>query len=41
MFWYFGHEAYGTSAPWPGIEPVPPALEEWILNHQSPGEISK
>ena len=27
MFWFFGHEAYGILAPWPGIEPEPPAFE--------------
>ena len=27
MFWLFGHEACGISAPQEGIEPSPPALE--------------
>ena len=27
MFWFFGLEARGILAPWPGIEPAPPALE--------------
>ena len=25
--------AYGILVPRPGIEPMPPALEEWSLNH--------
>ena len=32
-FGFFGHEACGILAPWPGIEPTPPALEVWNLNH--------
>ena len=31
MFWFFGCEACGILAPWPGIEPVPPALEGEVL----------
>ena len=31
MFWLFGHEAYGSLAPQPGIEPAPPALEGNVL----------
>ena len=27
MFWVFGPKACGISAPRPGIEPLPPALE--------------
>ena len=27
MFWFFGPEACGTPAPWPGVEPARPALE--------------
>ena len=27
MFWFFGHEACEILPPWPGIEPVLPALE--------------
>ena len=27
MFWFFGHEACEIFAPWPGIAPVPSALE--------------
>ena len=31
MFWFLGHEACGVLAPWPGIEPKPPALEGEVL----------
>ena len=31
MFWFPGHEACGILAPWPGIEPAPPALEGKVL----------
>ena len=31
MFWIFGPEARGILAPWPGIEPTPPALESKML----------
>ena len=31
MFWVFGHEACGILAPWPGIEPASPVLEDEIL----------
>ena len=31
MFWIFGHEACGISAPQPGIKPVLPALEGEVL----------
>ena len=31
MFWYFGCEACGILAPWPGIKPAPPALEGRVL----------
>ena len=27
MFWFFDCESCGVSAPWPGIEPSPLALE--------------
>ena len=33
MFWFFGCEACGILAPWPGIEPTPPALEGEVYNH--------
>ena len=31
MFWFFGREACGIPAPWPGIKPVPLALESKVL----------
>ena len=31
MFWYFGQEACEILAPWPGVEPTPPALESEVL----------
>ena len=31
MFWFFGQEACGILAPWPGIEPMTPALEGRFL----------
>ena len=34
----FGWEACGISAPWPGIEPVTPALESEILTIGPPGK---
>ena len=38
MFWFFGHEACGILAPWPGIEPAPPALEGEVLTTGPPGK---
>ena len=38
MFWFFSHEACGILAPWPGIEPVPPALEGEVLNTGLPSK---
>ena len=38
MFWLFGCKAYGISAPWPGIEPIPPALEGEVLTAGPPGK---
>ena len=38
MFWYFGREACGILAPWPGIEPAPPALESKVLTTGPPGK---
>ena len=32
MFWFFGHEACGLLAPWPGIEPALPTLESEVLS---------
>ena len=34
----FGGVAYRILVPWPGSEPVPPALETWSLNHWSTRE---
>ena len=38
MFWFFGYEACGTLAPWPGIEPAPSALEGKVLTTGPPGK---
>ena len=38
-FWFSGHEACGTLAPWPGIEPVPPALGARCLKQRSPRKL--
>ena len=38
MFWFFGREACGILAPWPGIEPTPPALEGKVLTTGLPGK---
>ena len=38
MFWFFGPEACGILAPWPGIEPAPPALEGEVLTTGPPGK---
>ena len=40
MFWFFGCEACGILIPWPGIEPVPPALEGEVLTTGSQGSPS-
>ena len=37
MFWFFGQEACGILAPWPGIEPLPPALEGKVLTMNRQG----
>ena len=36
VFWLFGYEACGVLAPWPGMEPTPPALEGKVLNSRVP-----
>ena len=36
MFWFFGHEACGISAPRPGMQPAPPALEGEVLTSGPP-----
>ena len=38
MFWFSGPEACGILAPWPGIEPAPPALEGEVLTNGPPGK---
>ena len=38
MFWFFGWKACGILAPWPGIKPVPSALEGG-LNHWTTREV--
>ena len=38
MFWFFGLEACGILAPWPGIEPAPPALESKVPTTGPPGK---
>ena len=32
LFWFFGHKAQGILAPWPGIEPAPPAWDRIPLD---------
>ena len=38
MFWFLGGKACGILAPWPGIEPAPPALEGEIITIGLPGK---
>ena len=38
MFWFFGREACGILAPWPGIKPSPSALEGEVLTTGPPGK---
>ena len=38
MCWFFGHEACGILAPWPGNELAPPALEGEVLTTGWPGK---
>ena len=38
VFWVFSHEACGVFAPWPKMEPTPPALKGEILTTESPGK---
>ena len=33
------HKAYGILVPGPGIEPVPPAVKAWSLNHWTTREV--
>ena len=37
-FWFFGQQACGILAPWPGIKPTPPALKSKILTTGPPGK---
>ena len=37
MFWFFGPEACGILAPWPGIQPAPFALEGKVFTTGPPG----
>ena len=41
-FWFFfffsGCKAFGIFAPWPGIEPTPPAVESEVLSTGTPGK---
>ena len=39
MFWFFGYEACGILALWPGIEPTPPAFEGEVLTHWMAREV--
>ena len=41
MFWFFGRQACGISAPRPGMEPAPPALEGEVLTTGPPGKSPK
>jgi len=38
VFWFFGREACGISAPRPGIKPTDPALEGKVLATGHPGK---
>ena len=38
LFWFFGHDACGIFAPWPGIEPSFPALLGKVLSTRPPGK---
>ena len=38
MFCFFGREACGILAPWPGIEPMPPALVGEVLTTRPAGK---
>ena len=41
LFFWLHHVACGILVPQPGIEPMPPALEEWSLNHWTAQEVPK
>ena len=38
MFWFFGYESYGISAPQPGIKPTPLTLKDQVLTSGPPRE---
>ena len=38
MFLFFGHDACGILAPWPGLKPAPPTLEGKVLTTGPPGK---
>ena len=39
FFFVFGHVACRISVPWPGIEPMPPALEAHSISHWTAREV--
>ena len=41
MFWFFGIQACGLLAPWPGMEPAPPVLEGEVLTTKPAREVSR
>ena len=41
FFFWLHHAAYGILVPQPGIEPTPPAMEVWSLNHWIAREVPK
>ena len=38
-FFWPCHTTYGILVPWPGIKPLPPAVEAWSLNHWTTREV--
>ena len=40
MFWLLC-AAHGVLVPWPGSEPIAPAVEAWSLNHWTTREVPK
>ena len=39
IYIYIGCTAWLVELPGPGIEPLPPAVEAWHLNHWTTGEV--
>ena len=39
FFFFFGHTTWHAELPWPGIEPVSPAVKAWSLNHWTAREV--